>query len=178
MALSKERKQELVAEYTDLLKQSKAIILTEYRGLDNASMTKLRRAVRDANGVYRVAKLSLLKLALVQAGYPQPEGLSGAPLAVGFCLEEIPSVAKAITTFAKGSDFVTLRSGVSGEQVLTGEQVKAIADLPPLDVLRAQIIGLLDAPAANLVGVVQASVAQVINVLNAYVDQGEGSAAA
>ena len=60
MALKRERKEELVADYTDLLRESKGVILTEYRGLTNQQITKLRRAIRDANGAYHVTKVTLL----------------------------------------------------------------------------------------------------------------------
>jgi len=175
LALSKERKEELITEYTDLLERSRAVIFTEYRGLDNRTLTDVRRKVREANGAFQVTKLTLLKIALQNAGFPMPENLSGAPIAIGFCLDEIPSVAKALTEFAKNQEMFSVRGGLMFEQVLTAQQIESLADLPPLDVLRAQIIGLLDAPASNLVGVIQAGTAQIVNVLQAYVDQGEAA---
>lgn len=179
MPLTRERKEDLVAEYADLLQNSRAVIFSGFRGLTNKDMTQLRRNVMDARGVYRVAKLTLLQLALEQAGYPVPEQLlSGEPVAVGFCLEEIPSVAKAITDFADDHDMVEIYGGLMPERQLSSAEIEALADLPPLDTLRAQIIGMLDAPAANLVGVLQAGVAQVINVVNAYAESGEGAEAA
>lgn len=179
MALTRERKEELVAEYVDLLKNSKAIIFTEYRGMTNPEMTALRRAVREADGVYRVTKMTLLEMAMDETGYPRPDMLTGAPLAVGFCLEEIPAVAKALTEFAKDkTENLVVRGGLIGADFVSSAQIEALAELPPLDVLRSQLIGLLDAPASQLVGVIQAGVAQVVNVLNAYVEQGEGGEAA
>ncbi len=179
MPLTREHKEDLVAEYYDLLDQSKAVILTEYRGLTNKEMMSLRRSVREAGGVYRVAKLTLLKKALEQTGFMVPEDLSGGtPIAVGFCLDEIPSVAKALTEFAKESELLSIRGGIMPEEFLGKEQVKAMAELPPLDVLRAQLIGLLDAPASNLVGVLQAGIAQTVNVINAYIDAGGPAEAA
>jgi large subunit ribosomal protein L10 len=177
VALTKERKNELVAEYTDLLENSKGVIFTEYRGLGNKELTKLRRAVRESNGSYLVAKLSLLRLALEQAGYPIPDDLEGAPLAVGFCLEEVPSVAKAFSEFAEKNELLVLRGGIVGGKFVNGAQVEALADLPPLDVLRAQIIGLLDAPASNIVGAIQAGVSGIVNVLHAYAGEAEGATA-
>jgi large subunit ribosomal protein L10 len=178
LPLTKARKDELVEEYVALIEQSKALIFTEYRGLSNAELTRLRRQVHDANGIYRVAKLTLLRKALERTGYQAPDILSGTPLGVSFCLEEVPAVAKTLADFAADSEFMKLHSGLMGAEVLNATQIKALADLPPLDVLRAQILGLLDAPAANLVGVIQAGVAQVVNVLNAYIEQGEGNEAA
>lgn|SRR5574341_339593 len=177
LPLTKQRKEELVAEYADMLQQSKAVIFTEYRGLDNKAMTEVRRKVREANGRYRVAKLSLFKLALERAGYPVPTDLIGVPVAVGFCYQEIAGVAKALTEYAKDSEVFVVRGGLMGEQQMTVSEIKTIADLPPLEVLRAQILGLLDAPAANLVGVLQAGVAAPINVIHAFVQKGESAAA-
>ena len=176
MPLSKVRKEELIDDYLELLENSKAIIFTEYRGLTNTQLTKLRRAVRDAQGQYRVAKLTLLKRAMEEKGYAIPDELAGVPFAVGFCIEEVPSVAKALTEFAKENDAFVVRGGMMENSYLTEKQVKALAELPPLDVVRAQLLGLLDTPAANLVGVIQAGVAQVVNVLHAYVEQGEEAA--
>ena len=173
LPLSKARKQELVAEYTDLIEQSNAIILTEYRGLSNVELTKLRRSIREANGVYIVAKLSLFKLALAQAGLDVPD-MSGKPLAIGFCMDEVPAVAKAMTDFADDNELFIIDSALMEDQFLSAKQVESIAELPPLDVIRAQILGLFDAPASGLVGIIQSGVSQVVNVLNAYVEQGQG----
>lgn len=172
MALKKERKEELVAEYADLINQSKAIIFTEYRGLSNRNLTDLRVKVREAGGVFHVTKLTLFKRALEATGNLIPEMLSGAPLAIGFCIDEIPAVAKALSEYSDNSELFVIRGGLTEGALMSAKQVKALADLPPFDVMRAQLLGLLDAPAANLVGVIQASVAQVVNVLNAYIEEG------
>lgn len=175
MPLTRERKEELVDEYVDLLNQSRAIVFTNYRGMTNKQMTRVRNAVREANGVFVVTKLTLLKLALEEAGYQIPDTeLDGYPLAVGFALEEVPGVAKALTEFIDEAEIMELRGGLLSGELMTAQQVEKIADLPPLETLRSQILGLLDAPASQLVGVLQAGVAQVINVINAYAEQGEG----
>jgi len=178
LALSKERKAELVAEYADLLSRSQGLIFTEFRGLSNKEQARLRGVVRDANGAYHVAKLTLLKVALQQAGMAIPDGLAGVPLGVSFCLEDVPSVAKALRGYARESELVRIWGGMMDNQIMTPEQIEALADLPPLEVLRAQLLGLLEAPAASLVGVIQAGVGQVVNVLHAYVEQQSGEAAA
>lgn len=177
MALKKERKEELVADYADLLQRSKGIILTEYRGLSNKDMTRLRRTIREANGAYHVTKMTLLRKALEDTGYIIPDNLSGTPIGVGFALDEMPALAKALRDFAKDVELFSVRGGVMGGQVMTAKQVEAIAELPSLDELRAQILGLIDAPASQLVGILQAGTSQVVNVLHAYVEQGSGSAA-
>ena len=177
MALTRERKEELVAEYSDMLVRSKGFIITEYRGLDNQAMTKLRREVSRAGGAYRVTKMTMFKRALEASGLPVPDELFDAPVALGFCYEEVPAVAKALADFADESDWMVVRGALLGDQFLSAAQVEAIADLPPLDVLRSQLLGLLSAPASGLAGVINAGVAQVINVIAAYAEQGEGAAA-
>lgn len=175
MALSRERKEELIAQYSDMIRNSQAMILTEYRGLTDKELKAVRHAVREADGAYRVAKVTLLKRALQANGYELPQELEGSPVAIGFCYNDIPSVAKALTGYAKDKDLMVIRGGLMGDRLMSEEEVRAIAELPPLDVLRAQFLGLLDAPASNLVGVIQAGVAQVVNVLHAYTEQGEGA---
>lgn len=176
LAISKQRKQELVTEYTDMLNQSQGLILTEFRGINDKDLRAVRKAVREANGVYRIIKTNLLKRALEAAGYPVPSELTGVPVAVGFCLGDVPAVAKALTDQAKSIETLVVRGGLMGQSFVSPDEVKAIADLPSIDVLRAQILGLLDAPAANLVGVLQAGVGQVVNVISAYAEK-EGAPA-
>ncbi len=177
MAISRERKEELVALYTDMLSRSQGVILTEFRGITDKDLKAVRKVVREANGAYRITKTRLLLRALESAGYAVPSDLKGMPLAVGFCFGDVPAVAKALTDIARDSETLSIRGGLMGQSYVSADEVKAIADLPPLDVLRAQLLGLLDAPAANLVGVVQAGVAQVINVINAYAEKEQGAAA-
>jgi large subunit ribosomal protein L10 len=177
LAISRERKEELLALYADMLNQSQGLILTEFRGATDKELKAVRKVVREANGSYRITKTRLLIRALENAGYPVPAELKGAPLAVGFCFGDVPAVAKALTTVAKDSEVVHIRGGLMGQSYIGPEEVKAIASLPPLEVLQSQLIGLLDAPAANLVGVLQAGVSQVVNVISAYADKEQGAAA-
>jgi len=177
LAITKERKEALVAEYTDMLSRSQAIILTEFRGMPDKEFKAIRKAVREANGIFRVVKTSLLLRALEAAGLPVPGDLWGVPLAIGFCFDNVSGVAKAMTQYAKDSEALAIRVGLMGQQVLNPDDLKAIASLPPIEVLRAQIVGLLDAPASNLVGVIQAGIGQVINVINAYAEQEQAAPA-
>jgi large subunit ribosomal protein L10 len=160
-----------------MLSRSQGVILTDFRGINDKGLKAVRKAVAEANGTYRITKTTLLKRALEANGYPFPPELKGNPIAVGFCFGEVPAVAKALTDFAKDNEALVIRGGMMGHTFIGAEEVRAIANLPSMEVLRSQILGLLDAPAASLVGVIQAGVGQVINVINAYAEK-EGSAAA
>jgi large subunit ribosomal protein L10 len=89
----------------------------------------------------------------------------------------VPAVAKALTAFAKDSEFVKVKGAVLGRQVLTSQEVEALAELPPLPVVRAQLLGLLKMPASRLAGVIAGGVRQVVNVVKAYSEK-EAPAAA
>lgn len=178
MAITKQRKDDLVAQYTELLDQSKAIILADYSGLNVKQMQMLRAQVRQADGAFYVTKNTLLRLALAKIGYELPEDLLVGQLGAGFAMSEVPTLAKALTEFAKDQEALEIVGGLLDGELLTAEQVKALAELPSLDELRAQIIGMLQAPARNLATVVAGGVRQVVNVLDAYASQEEAEVSA
>ncbi len=171
MAITKERKQELLAQYVEAINGSRAIIVTEYRGLNTPALGRLRSAMRDSNGSYSVVKLTLFKLALERAGIPVPEEMLAGPVAVSFCYQDVPAIAKALKEFGKDQELLVLKGGIMGNRFLSPQDVVALAELPPLEVVRAQLIGMLSGPARNLASVVASGVRQVVNVLNAYAEK-------
>ncbi len=187
MALSRERKGEILAEYAELVEQSQALIFTEYRGMTNKQISELRNKVRESSGIYRVAKLTLLKKVMEEAGLPVPDDLSGVPIGVGFCVGDVPPVAKVLTEAAKDEELFAVRGGIIGNTMMSLDEVKALADLPPIEHFYAQIMGLLSQPSSELVGVLQAANSGVVNVLQSsttsvvnimanYAAQGEAAA--
>lgn len=173
MAISKERKEELVADYLDLLSRSEAVFLTEYTGLTVKQMETLRNDVRNAQGSFSVTKNTLLIYALEQAGKPVPAELLVGQIATGFALGEVPTLAKTLVDYAKKEERLKLKGGIMGDNFLSPAQVEALASLPPLDHLRAQIIGLINAPAQNIASVLAGGVRQVVNVIDAYAKKDE-----
>ena len=168
MAISRSRKEELVAQYTELISQSKAIFLTNYQGMDVKSINKLRTEVLEAEGALHVTKNTLLLKALEDNDISVPENFLQGQLATGFALSEAPTLAKKLVDFAKSEDKLELVGGFIGNEFLTPEGIETLAKLPSLDELRAQIIGLVNAPAQNIVSAVTNGVRQVINVIDAY----------
>lgn len=180
MAISKEQKEKLLVQYEEAVSDSKGIIITEYRGLSAPDLGRLRAVIRDANGSYNVVKLTLFKLALERAGLSVPDEMFGGPVAVGYCHQDVPAVAKAFKDFGKEQELLVIKGGLMGGRLLSEADVTAIADLPPIEIVRAQLMGVISGPARNLVGAVASGVRQVVNVLNAYAekDQQEASAEA
>lgn len=178
MAISRERKEALVEQYIELLNQSRAVFLAEYAGVSVSQMESLRSEVRNVDGAFHVTKNSLLRLALERSDRPIPEELFLGQTAAGFALGELPALAKALVDFADQNEAFILKGGMMDGTVLTAEGVEALAKLPSLDELRAQIIGLINAPAQNVTSTVANGVRQLINVLNAYATQEETAEAA
>lgn len=178
MAISKARKDELVAQYGELIGQSKAIFMADYTGMSVKGMEALRQKVREADGTFHVTKKTLLKYALQQADSPVPEELMDGQLAAGFALDQVPTLAKVLVDFAKSEDKLTLKGGIYGNDILSYDQVKALAELPSLPELRSQLLGLINTPAQNIASVVAGGVRQVINVIDAYAKSEESVEAA
>ncbi len=168
MAISKKRKDSLVKQYSDLVDKSRAIFVADYSGMSVKSMEGLRKEVREANGVIQVTKNTLLGIALTQVNKPAPDDLLTGQLATGFALSEAPTLAKTLVDFAEKEDNFSIKGGILGNDILSVEQVEALAKLPTLDQLRGQIIGLINAPAQNIVSAVTNGVRQVVNVVDAY----------
>lgn len=179
MALSRKRKEELVALYGDLLQKSDAVFLAEYGGMSVKTMEDLRIEVDKVDGVFHVTKNTLLRHILEEAKVDFPEDFLTGQLAAGFALAEAPALAKALVDFASKQEKMSIKGGFLGTRFLTAADIDALAKLPSLDQLRAQILGLISAPAQNIAGVVAGGVRQVVNVLDAYAksDASAGDAA-
>jgi large subunit ribosomal protein L10 len=171
LAISKERKEELVAQYQTWAESSKAMILTEYIGLTTKEMDELRRKIRETGGEFHIVKNTLTKLAFNATGHAFEEDNFKGTSAIGFAFEDAPSVAKAISDFAKTSEFIKIKGGYLGSEKMTPAQVTALADLPPLPVIRASLLGTLMAPANNLVRVLAEPGRRLAQVMKAYSDQ-------
>jgi len=176
LAISKERKDELLNTYAELINKSQGMILIEYRGLTMKGMDPLRGRVREAAGELHVVKNTLAQKALETAGRKAPAELFTQTTAIGFAFSDVAGVAKALTTYAKENEFVKVKGALLGGQILTTKEVQALADLPPLPIVRGQLLGLISTPATRLAGVVAGGVRQIVNVVKAYSDK-EGAEA-
>jgi len=171
LAISKERKNEMVAQYGEWITESKAMIVAEYIGLSVKDLDQLRRKVREAGGEFHIVKNTLGKLAFDAAGLKYADEMFLETTAIGFALEDAPSLAKAMTDFAKDSDILKVKYGYLGQQGISPAEVQALADLPPLPVMRAKLLGTLIAPANQLARVLSEPGRQIAAVLNAYAEK-------
>lgn len=178
MAITRERKEELVAQYGDLLSTTGGFVVTAYNKMTVKQVNDIRNRLADVNGKYIVTKNTLFTLALKNGGWPVPEDLLLGPVAVAFGDSNFPAVAKVVVGLLKDyEEIIQIKGGVMDGQILSPKEVEAVSNLPSLDELRAQIAGLISQPAAGLVSVLNAGVASLPQVLQAYVASKEGEAA-
>jgi len=168
LAISKARKDELVAQYVELINSSNAIFMAEYTGLSVSDMEALREKVREADGAFYVTKNRLLRVAMEQTDTPVPEELLTGQMAAGFAMSDAPPLAKALVDYAKKEEKLVIKGVVFDGDVLTVDGVKALASLPTLPEVQSQLVGIISAPARNLASVIASGVRQVVNVVDAY----------
>jgi len=178
LAITRAKKEELVQEYVERLNNCEAIIITDYRGLSVPDIQELRAVIRKAEGSYAVVKNSLARRALEEAGLPAIDDLLIGPVGIGFCEHNVTGVAKAIADFSKENETLAVKGGLLGDKIINEQTIKELASLPTLEVLRAQLLGLLNAPATRVAGALASSVRQVVNVVNAYAEKEGESASA
>jgi large subunit ribosomal protein L10 len=178
LAITKEKKQELVKQYMEWMESSRALIVTEYTGLSMKQIDELRRKMREAGGEFHIVKNTLGEIAVKEAGLPLQEGYFQGSTAIGFAFEDAPTIAKTMTEFARTSEFVKIKGGYLGNAVMSPDQIKALADLPPLPVMRAKLLGTLLAPASQLARILAEPGRQVAAVIKAYADRETASDAA
>lgn len=176
MAITRERKEELVAQYGDILANTGGFVVTSYNKMTVKNVNDIRNKLADVNGKYIVTKNTLFTRALQAGGWPVPEELLLGPVAVAFGDTNFPAVAKVVVGLLKDyEEILKIKGGVMAGQILTPKQVEAVSNLPSLDELRAQLAGLLAQPAAGLVSVLNAGVAGVPQVLQAYLAKNDAA---
>jgi large subunit ribosomal protein L10 len=176
LAITKERKNELITQYSEWVMNSKALVLTQYVGLTMKDIDALRMKVRENGGEFHIIKNTLAKRAFEQAGFSiQKEQLEGST-AVVFAFTDAPATVKAVTDFVKTSEFLKIKGGFLEKQALTPEGVKALAELPPLPVLRGQLLGTLLAPASKLVRTLAEPGRMIVAVIKAHAEPEAASA--
>jgi large subunit ribosomal protein L10 len=172
LAITKSRKQALVGEYREMLVRSRGVVLAAYTGLSVTGMEELRRKLREQGSEFHVVKNRLAKLAFREAGLPVPEDALSGSTVIGFAPEDVTALVKAIVEAAKASEFVRVKAGVFDGVLYTGRQVEMLAELPPLPVLQARLIGVIQAPASRLAGALAGAARKLVGVAKAYAETG------
>lgn len=176
MALTKERKNEILAEYQDWFKRSEAVIVVEYTGVKMKDIDAIRAKIRDSGGEFHVLKNTLARRAFAAGGATFPDEYFEKSTAVTFAFSDPASTAKALADATKGSNFIKLKGGYMGGQILSAQQVKSLAEMPPLPVVRAQLLGMLSAPAGKLVRTLAEPARGLAAVIKAFSEKAPAAA--
>ena len=176
MPISKERRGELIAEYTEWFKQSQTIVIAAYQGVGTADLYRLRSKIHEAQGELHVVKNTLAGIALKNAGLPVPEDLLTGSAILGLGFSDPAAVAKAMTTFAGEVQKFEIKGGLLGNRIIDANGVKALADLPPRPVLLGGLVATIQGPMSQLVNVINAPMREIAQVLKARSEQGQAAA--
>ncbi|MCI0745338.1 MAG: 50S ribosomal protein L10 [Verrucomicrobia subdivision 3 bacterium] len=165
-------KTNITAEYKTRLNNSPFFVVVDYKGLKVGPITELRKRLAKAGAELHVVKNSIFRIAAKEAGVGELNGALTGQIAVVTGPKDISAAAKVIKTFAAEFDKPKIKFGYLNNKRLEGEQLKALADLPSMDVLRGKLLGLLNTPATRLVQLLNTPASQLARVLQAKVDKG------
>ena len=160
-------KTESVQAIRDDLGRATVAVLAEYRGLTVVQMNRFRRAVREAEGRCRVTKNTLAKRAVSASRYEQLGPLLRGPMALILGFKDPVTIAKITVKFAEELPKLEIKGAVLEGQVVAAAEVKALASLPPREVVLAQLLGLLQAPASQLLRTLNEPAARLARLVDA-----------
>lgn len=151
-----ESKQQVVSEITEQFKASQSTVLVDYRGLDVAEITALRKELRDNNIDYKVYKNTLARRAVEDVGLSELSETLVGPTAIAFSKDDVVAPAKILYEFSKKHDALEIKGGVIEGEVATLEQIEELSTLPDYNGLVSMLLSVLQAPIRNLAYVTKA----------------------
>jgi large subunit ribosomal protein L10 len=150
------------------------VVVAHNTGMVAAQSAEFRRVVKDAGGSVKVAKNKLVQLAIKDTATADISDLLKGPTVLAYSKDPI-AAAKAAVAYAKGNDKLVILGGAMGKTVLDAKGVKALAELPSLDELRATLIGILNAPATKIARTIKEPGGQLARVIQAKASQGDAA---
>jgi large subunit ribosomal protein L10 len=171
--VNRQNKEVIVEEIRKKFTNSKAVVVTDFRGLNVAQDTKLRKSLREAGIEYNVLKNTLVSLAIKDLGLDDLEEYLTGPTAIAFSEEDLVAPAKLISKYSQEFKSLKIKGGVVEGKVIDMDGVKALAELPPKEVLLAQLLAGMQAPISGLVNVLQGNIRNLVYALDAVKNQKE-----
>src|SRR5437588_6993986 len=170
-AMARPEKVATVEEIRGKLEASRAAVLTEYRGLKVSELADLRAALRAAEAEYKVYKNTLARRAAEEAGLSDLISMLQGPTAITFVKGDAVTVAKALRDYAKTNPHLVVKGGILGTRVIASDDVVALADIQPREVLLARIAGGFQAPLVKAAGLFQAFTRNMAYGIKALIDK-------
>jgi len=176
LAFTKQEKKELIAGYEKWLKDSKAAYVMSYHKMSVKDIQELRAEAREIGGKLHVVKNTLMNLALDNVSFENKGLFFDEASIVAFAFEDAPSLAKIIKK-ASSTDIFTIKGGFMDGVPIEVNQIEALAKLPPMPQMRAQLLALIQTPATQLVRTITEPARQVAAVVKAYSEKSPAPAA-
>ena len=176
MAISRQKKDQVLAQYKTWIENSQAVVLVEYTGVTVKQLDAIRAKIRESGGELHIVKNTLVRKALQDKDMQVPQELLEKSTAMTFAFSDAAATAKALTDSTKNIEAVKIKGGFLEKQILSAAQVKALAELPPLPVVRSQLLGVFQAPAGKLVRTIAEPARSLASIFRAYADKAEAAA--
>lgn len=156
MPKTREKKAAIVEELREKFQNAQSVVLTDFRGINVEEITELRRKLRESQVDFVVAKNTLTWLVARDMGLDGLKAHLTGPTAIAFGMKDAVAPAKVISDFIKEKKKMEIKAGVLSGKVISLDEVKALADLPPREILLAKLLGCIQAPLVNMASVLQA----------------------
>jgi len=175
--MHKADKERVIEELTERLRSADALLVADYRGLTNSELAGLRVKLIEHGAKLSVVKNTLTRRAAEAAGADALLAMLSGPTAIAFVAADgnPAGVAKALSDAAKDTKILTLRGGVLSGSSITADEVESLAKLPPLEILQAQLVGVIVAPLSQFAAVLNAPLQNLVGLIDARITQLEES---
>jgi large subunit ribosomal protein L10 len=175
--MDKSQKEKIVEELTERLRSTETLIVADYRGLTMQQVDELRSRLLEHGARFQVVKNTLTRRAAEAAGADQLLALLEGPTAIAFLESggDPVAVAQALRTVARETQVLAVRGGVMQGRTMTADEVETLATLPPIDVLRGQVLGAVTAPLMTIVGLFNAPLQNLVGLIDARIEQLEAN---
>ncbi len=174
MAFTRKEKQAMVEQYQEWVDNSNAFFIMSFENMDMQAIDQARAELRDVNGEIHVVKNRLFKLVMDEKDLEFEEGFWEENNMVSFAFSDAPSVAKVMSEISKSNMF-GIRRGYMDGRLLAAAEVKALADLPTLPVMRGMLLGTIMASASKLVRTLAEPARSMAAVVRAFSEEGQAA---
>lgn len=175
MPISRAEKETIINELNEIFENSKAVILADYRGLNVAEATRLRRRMRESGSGFKVAKNTLVSLVVKKKGLDALQPFLEGPVGLAYSSDPV-APAKVLSGFIRENKKMEIKAGVLDGKVIDAAAVKELADLPSREVLLAKVLGGMQAPLYGFAGVLAGTLRSFVYALEAVRKQRAGEA--
>lgn len=169
--LTRKKKEEIVKRLTEELKESKAVVFTDYRGIKANDINKLKKELKNSGTNLQVIKRNLIELSLKNAKLDVSVSKMDGQISIIVSKEDEVAPAKILTNFAKENENLKILGGILGKEEMSVEEIESLARLLGKEELRAKIVGSLKSPITGFVNVLSGNLRGLVNVLKAIEDK-------